>query len=330
MRIRSMTLAADNLAAFYAALVGGDVTTLRTSRRCRCVPTSSGSRARLIDDVTGGGGGWVALLRVDVTTLTCRLAHELYALTSAGVRDDVEGVRDDVEGVRDDVEGVRDDVEGVRDDVEGVRDDVVGVRDDVMGVRDDVEGVRDDVEGVRDDVARALIFLGSRVDDVPSIHPLAMAASTSSSSSSLLSLLFVTALTLSAAEPVKFKDCGSQTGKISAVNIIPCPTQPCILCKDKTYNINVTFTSDTESQGSTAVVHGILAGIPIPFPIPNNDGCKSGITCPIAKNQAYTYDVGLPVKSDYPSIKLVVKWELRDDKANDLFCFEFPVAISSC
>ncbi|KAF3844807.1 hypothetical protein F7725_007970 [Dissostichus mawsoni] len=119
------------------------------------------------------------------------------------------------------------------------------------------------------------------------------------------------------AEPVKFLDCGSSTGKVVTVDIAPCPNQPCELHKGVSYGVNVTFNSDVLSQTSTALVHGIIAGVPIPFPIPIEDGCKSGIVCPIQKQQKYNY------------IKLVVEWELRDDNKKDLFCIRFPVKIVS-
>lgn len=85
--------------------------------------------------------------------------------------------------------------------------------------------------------------------------------------------------------------------------------------------------SGTQSQNSTALVHGILAGIPVFFPIPEPDGCKCGINCPIQKDKVYNYLNKLPVKSEYPSLKLVVEWELQDDKKNNLFCWEIPVQI---
>ncbi|KAJ8288828.1 hypothetical protein COCON_G00014870 [Conger conger] len=134
---------------------------------------------------------------------------------------------------------------------------------------------------------------------------------------------------LTYAEPVKYHDCGSTEGKVSIVDIDPCPTQPCELKKGESYSVNVTFISDDESQKSTAVVHGVIAGLPIPFPIPVADGCKSGITCPIQKGTTYSYVNQLPVKAEYPSIRLVVKWELMDDLKRDLFCILFPVKITS-
>ncbi|XP_022048947.1 NPC intracellular cholesterol transporter 2 [Acanthochromis polyacanthus] len=129
------------------------------------------------------------------------------------------------------------------------------------------------------------------------------------------------------AVPVKYADCGSAAGTVTIVDINPCPSQPCQLHKGQSYSVNVTFNSGVESQSSTAVVHGIIGGLPIPFAIPNADGCKSGIQCPIQKQQIYHYETELPVKSDYPSIKVVVQWELRDDNKKDLFCIRFPVQI---
>lgn len=57
-----------------------------------------------------------------------------------------------------------------------------------------------------------------------------------------------------------------------------------------------------QSQASKAVVYGIVAGVPIPFSIPMDDGCKSGIQCPIQAQQTYHYANSLPVKSIYPDV----------------------------
>uniref|UniRef100_A0A8C9DQ48 NPC intracellular cholesterol transporter 2 n=1 Tax=Prolemur simus TaxID=1328070 RepID=A0A8C9DQ48_PROSS len=120
---------------------------------------------------------------------------------------------------------------------------------------------------------------------------------------------------------------GSVVGVIKEVNVSPCSTQPCQLSKGQSYSINVTFTSNTLSKSSKASVHGIIMGVPVPFPIPEPDGCKSGISCPIQKDKTYSYLNKLPVKSEYPSIKLVVEWELRDDQDQRLFCWEIPIQI---
>ncbi|KAM4540259.1 NPC intracellular cholesterol transporter 2-like [Fundulus diaphanus] len=132
---------------------------------------------------------------------------------------------------------------------------------------------------------------------------------------------------LTCAQPVKYIDCGSTSGKVIGVDISRCPSEPCQLHKGESYSVNVTFISDVNSEESTAVVHGVVGGIPLPFSIPVTDGCKSGIQCPIVKGQTYTYQASLPVKSLYPSINCVAEWELRDDDNEDLFCIKFPVQI---
>ena len=55
------------------------------------------------------------------------------------------------------------------------------------------------------------------------------------------------------------------------------------------------------------MVHGIVLGVPVPFPIPEPDGCKSGISCPIQKDKSYNYVNKLPVKSEYPSVSDIIK-----------------------
>ncbi|KAK2878610.1 hypothetical protein Q8A67_019401 [Cirrhinus molitorella] len=145
----------------------------------------------------------------------------------------------------------------------------------------------------------------------------------------MLCVVLLSFLACANAEVVKFADCGSIEGKVAEVDIQPCPQQPCPLHKGQSYTVNVTFTSNVASQTSTAVVHGVVAGVPVPFPIPQPDGCKSGIQCPIEPQKTYSYVNQLPVKNEYPAIKLVVEWELRDDSSKDLFCIKFPVQIVS-
>lgn len=53
----------------------------------------------------------------------------------------------------------------------------------------------------------------------------------------------------------------------------------------------------------TAVVHGIVMGIEMPFGLPNSDGCVNcGVTCPIRKGTNYEYSTTLPVLKAYPKV----------------------------
>ncbi|XP_064603817.1 NPC intracellular cholesterol transporter 2-like [Liolophura sinensis] len=128
---------------------------------------------------------------------------------------------------------------------------------------------------------------------------------------------------------VHFKDCGSTMGKISSVDINPCPEEPCHLIRGKNTSVTVGFSSNEASGSLKAVVHGIIAGLPIAFPLPNADGCKSsGVSCPVTRGSSYSYTASLPVLKIYPTIKVVVKWELHDESDNNVFCFVVPVEIT--
>ncbi|XP_035698025.1 NPC intracellular cholesterol transporter 2-like [Branchiostoma floridae] len=146
----------------------------------------------------------------------------------------------------------------------------------------------------------------------------------------LVRTAFIIAFVASAAlaESVKYHDCGSTKGEIVYVDVSPCPKLPCDLIKGGNTSIAVKFTSKEVVNNATAVVHGILAGVPVPFPLNNPDGCKdSGLVCPLKASTTYSYTAVLPVKSVYPQLKLVVKWELKDEKKDSIFCFEVPVQI---
>ncbi|VDK43747.1 unnamed protein product [Taenia asiatica] len=78
------------------------------------------------------------------------------------------------------------------------------------------------------------------------------------------------------------------------------------------------------------VVHGIIAGIPVPFPLPDNDLChfvQPG--CSIKPNSSEQMDYSLYVKESYPSIQLTIKWQLVNEVGVDLVCIKFPAKLSS-
>ncbi|XP_049624207.1 NPC intracellular cholesterol transporter 2-like [Suncus etruscus] len=142
----------------------------------------------------------------------------------------------------------------------------------------------------------------------------------------LLLGLFTCALT----EPVKYEDCGNpEIGVLKELYVTPCPKEPCILKKGQTYLVNVTFVSNTNSQSSIAEANGIPLNVLIPFYIPEPDGCKSGITCPIKKGHTYSYISELPVMRVYPSMWMDMEWKLLNDENQDLFCWIIPVRIKS-
>ncbi|KAK0056927.1 dnaJ subfamily C member 13 [Biomphalaria pfeifferi] len=140
------------------------------------------------------------------------------------------------------------------------------------------------------------------------------------------------------AEPIAYKDCpGDNLGHATAVTLSPCNQQPCTFkhgdkpCTLK-HGDKVTVTITFNAANDTSILHskvfGIVADIPVPFPLPNQDGCRdSGINCPITKGQTYTYTSSFDVLPTYPQITLVVMWKLEGATGN-FVCFTFPMSIS--
>ncbi|OWF50428.1 ecdysteroid-regulated 16 kDa protein-like [Mizuhopecten yessoensis] len=98
----------------------------------------------------------------------------------------------------------------------------------------------------------------------------------------------------------------------------------CDLKRGTNASVTVTFTSTTEETKATAEVKGLIAGVPVPFPLNNADACKykpSGIApCPLKPTKQYVYTHQVEVKSLYPKIMVEVLWNLMGSSGS-IFCF---------
>ncbi|XP_052273085.1 NPC intracellular cholesterol transporter 2-like [Dreissena polymorpha] len=95
-------------------------------------------------------------------------------------------------------------------------------------------------------------------------------------------------------------------------------------------SLEIDFTSKTSQSQLSTVVHGVLSGVPVPFSIPDANACNGIVEkCPISPNNNYTFKASMPVKSIYPSLRLVVRYEIQDPSGTDVICIEFPAAIVS-
>lgn len=64
------------------------------------------------------------------------------------------------------------------------------------------------------------------------------------------------------------------------------------------------ITADGDDVGEVAtIVHGVIMGVEMPFPLANPDACvNSGLTCPLKKGVDYEYVQTLPVLRSYPKV----------------------------
>ncbi|CAH1262481.1 NPC intracellular cholesterol transporter 2-like [Branchiostoma lanceolatum] len=147
----------------------------------------------------------------------------------------------------------------------------------------------------------------------------------------LKGLIFVGILAAFAtSDNVVFKDCGSKMGAISTVNVTPCPNEPCLLKKGSNISVEVTFSTKEEVTKASTGVYAVLLGQKLPFPnFPYPDGCKdSGLSCPLKSGGTFKYNSTLHVDSDYPTVKVVVWWQLTDQNGDMVYCFEVPAQIT--
>lgn len=144
-------------------------------------------------------------------------------------------------------------------------------------------------------------------------------------------LLLASLLLVSNVDCLIFKDCGSLYGKVRSVKVAGCENSNiCILKSGQSADLTVEFTSLEPTNVVKASVHGIIAGVPLPFPLPQSDACQnSGLTCPLEDKTNYTYTASIPISPAYPKIKVLVKWELQEANGKDLFCIEIPSAITA-
>ncbi|XP_071962219.1 NPC intracellular cholesterol transporter 2-like [Antedon mediterranea] len=127
---------------------------------------------------------------------------------------------------------------------------------------------------------------------------------------------------------VAFKNCPDTKSDVTAVDVVPCPADPCQIKRGSSVALKVTFKELLNATAVQSKVYGYIDGVKVPFPLNNPDACKdSGLKCPLAAAQTYTFNSSLPVKSIYPKIKLVAEWQLVDGNGVQEFCFQVPLQI---
>ncbi|CAF1142595.1 unnamed protein product [Brachionus calyciflorus] len=102
-----------------------------------------------------------------------------------------------------------------------------------------------------------------------------------------------------------YKDCGSETGTINKVTITDCNQAPCVFNKGKNYTLELEFVSKVDTKSVVNKVFGIIAKVPVPFPLPNDNGCTLGIDCPVKSGDSLKESVLLHYQS-YKNIPRLV------------------------
>lgn len=104
----------------------------------------------------------------------------------------------------------------------------------------------------------------------------------------------------------------------------------CQLHRGKNYTVIVNFQMSETTDEANAKAYGILDGVAVPYPLPHPDACAGGVnglTCPLQEGKKLSYHATLPILKEFPSVKVIVKWELMDADKNTIWCFETPISV---
>lgn len=128
------------------------------------------------------------------------------------------------------------------------------------------------------------------------------------------------------ARQIDFKSCNAANNVIS-VDLSPCDNLPCQFKKGTVVTVTIDFNTSATVQNLTALVYGIVAGVPIPFALPKPDAChECNLTCPIIPGE-HVYRNNFNVLPSYPEIRLAIEWKMVDENRNPVVCVAFPLAI---
>ncbi|KAK3912615.1 Ecdysteroid-regulated 16 kDa protein [Frankliniella fusca] len=102
----------------------------------------------------------------------------------------------------------------------------------------------------------------------------------------------------------------------------------CTLRRDKHTSITIDFVAKKREWRVFTKVHGIIAGLEMPFELKHPDACKdTGLVCPLAPGQ-HTYTYSIFVDKSKPKLRHVdVKWELLNEFNKPLVCVLIPARI---
>ncbi|XP_035683286.1 NPC intracellular cholesterol transporter 2 homolog a-like [Branchiostoma floridae] len=141
-------------------------------------------------------------------------------------------------------------------------------------------------------------------------------------------LAFCVGISATLANALQWRDCGSEA-TIFNVFVSSCEDQStCPMKKGSNVSLVVWFEPNKQITKATASMRGIMAGVPLPFPLQNPDGCKdSGLKCPLVGYESYNYTNSVYMHENYPTVKLLVEWELRDQNGDVIWCILVPAKI---
>ena len=120
---------------------------------------------------------------------------------------------------------------------------------------------------------------------------------------------------------------------ITKLEISGCSNFPCLLKKNSNSTIKLGLNFTKKVTDLKLRIAGVINGREIPFNVNDKDHCiqtvKTAKNCSIQRNTHHKYEFSLPVLKEYPTLMVLVKYEIVDSRKSPVACFTFPAKIDN-
>merc|ERR1712042_276457 len=144
----------------------------------------------------------------------------------------------------------------------------------------------------------------------------------------MMKLLIISVLVaVATCKVIRTRSCLKASEKVNALKIHkaalePCNSNPCILKRGGSTELQISFTATQDEPDFTDVCHGKV-GFWVPFPLSKDHACREQGVCPIKAGESKTYKYGIQIASVSPPLRVPVRWELKRADGTRAFCEEF-------
>ncbi|XP_076233862.1 Niemann-Pick type C-2b [Calliopsis andreniformis] len=149
-------------------------------------------------------------------------------------------------------------------------------------------------------------------------------------------LVFAALLVIAAATQVKVCGSGETFEDPNQVKISGCEVPPCLLKRRTKASVEQKFVPERDTENLKNSVNAAVLGVPLPFVgVDGTSACnnifhtdQTPAGCSLKKGVEYIYKREFPVLQIYPTISMVIHYELKDGNTS-VTCFEVPAKITN-
>lgn len=148
--------------------------------------------------------------------------------------------------------------------------------------------------------------------------------------SKMRAALFLVAILLAVAtvssKSISYGNCTApgttpENGEISAIDVIPCDEDPCVLKRGGNTTVTINFIPHEAVTASKVYAWVFLGFEPFALPVPSSDACQGhGLTCPLKSGSQVEFVYAMFISEDFPTGSLKLDAGLNDQNGKSIIC----------